>query len=107
MLNVNNVEVVYSDVILVLKGLSLTVNQGQIVALLGSNGAGKSTTLKAISGLLKAEEGEVTDGDISFDDERIDGRDPEEVVRMGIFQVMEGRRVFEDLTVEENLVCGG
>ncbi len=107
MLNVNNVEVVYSDVILVLKGLSMTVNQGQIVALLGSNGAGKSTTLKAISGLLKAEEGEVTDGDISFDDERIDGRDPEEVVRMGIFQVMEGRRVFEDLTVEENLVCGG
>ncbi|NIS73798.1 MAG: ATP-binding cassette domain-containing protein [Deltaproteobacteria bacterium] len=103
----NNIEVVYSDVILVLKGLSLCVEEGQIIALLGANGAGKSTTLKAISGLLKSEEGEVTDGDILFNDQRIDGKDPEEIVRMGIFQVMEGRRVFEDLNVEENLVCGG
>lgn len=107
MLTINNVEVVYSDVILVLKGLSLVVGEGQIVALLGANGAGKSTTLKAISGLLKAEEGEVTDGDITFGNLRIDGKDPEEIVRRGIFQVMEGRRVFEDLNVDENLVCGG
>jgi branched-chain amino acid transport system ATP-binding protein len=106
MLQVNNVEVIYSDVILVLKGLSLAVPQGRIVALLGANGAGKSTTLKAISGLLKSEEGEVTDGEILFGGERIDGKDPEEIVRRGIFQVMEGRRVFEDLTVEENLRCG-
>jgi branched-chain amino acid transport system ATP-binding protein len=106
MLQVNNIEVIYSDVILVLKGLSLVVPQGQIVALLGSNGAGKSTTLKAISGLLKTEEGEVTDGEILFEGEMINGRDPEEIVRRGIFQVMEGRRVFEDLTTEENLRCG-
>jgi branched-chain amino acid transport system ATP-binding protein len=105
-LKINNIEVVYSDVILVLKGLSMTVGEGQIIALLGANGAGKSTTLKAISGLLKSEEGEVTDGNILFYDERIDGKDPEEIVRKGIFQVMEGRRVFEDLNVEENLVCG-
>ncbi|MCL5965837.1 MAG: ABC transporter ATP-binding protein [Deltaproteobacteria bacterium] len=106
MLQVNNIEVIYSDVILVLKGLSLAVPEGRIVALLGANGAGKSTTLKAISGLLKSEEGEVTDGEILFGGERINGLDPEEVVRRGIFQVMEGRRVFEDLTVEENLRCG-
>jgi branched-chain amino acid transport system ATP-binding protein len=106
MLQVNNIEVIYSDVILVLKGLSLVVPRGQIVALLGSNGAGKSTTLKAISGLLKSEEGEVTDGEILLEGEKINGRDPEEIVRRGIFQVMEGRRVFEDLTVEENLRCG-
>ena len=107
MLALKNVEVIYDDVILVLKGLSLEVPQGKIVALLGSNGAGKSTTLKAISGLLHAEEGEVTDGAIELDGERIDGRAPEEIVRRGIFQVMEGRRVFEDLTVEENVVMGG
>ncbi len=106
MLKVNNVEVIYSDVILVLKGLSLVVPRGQIVALLGANGAGKSTTLKAISGLLKSEEGEVTDGEILFEGEQINGRDPEEIVRRGVFQVMEGRRVFEDLTVDENLRCG-
>jgi branched-chain amino acid transport system ATP-binding protein len=106
MLQVNNIEVIYSDVILVLKGLSLVVPRGQIVALLGSNGAGKSTTLKAISGLLKSEEGEVTDGEVLFEGEKINGKDPEEIVRRGIFQVMEGRRVFEDLTVEENLRCG-
>jgi branched-chain amino acid transport system ATP-binding protein len=107
MLNVKNVEVVYDDVILVLKGLSLTVPDGQIVALLGSNGAGKSTTLKAVSGLLAAEDGEVTDGAIEFQGERIDRLAPEEVVRRGIFQVMEGRRVFEDLSVDENIVMGG
>jgi len=106
MLNVNNIEVIYSDVILVLKGLSLVVPEGQIVALLGANGAGKSTTLKAISGLLKSEEGEVTDGEILFCGERIQGMDPENIVKRGIFQVIEGRRVFEDLTVEENLRCG-
>lgn len=106
MLRVNNIEVIYDDVILVLKGLSLSIAEGQIVALLGSNGAGKSTTLKAISGLLKSENGEVTDGDIQFVGERIDGLEPEQVVRRGIFQVMEGRRVFEDLTVDENILMG-
>src|SRR5438477_9376459 len=107
MLRLANVEVVYDDVILVLKGLSLEVPQGQIVALLGSNGAGKSTTLKAISGLLRAEEGEVTDGAIELGGERIEELPPEQIVRRGIFQVMEGRRVFEDLTVDENLTMGG
>jgi branched-chain amino acid transport system ATP-binding protein len=107
MLKINNIEVIYDDVILVLKGLSLEVPEGKIVALLGSNGAGKSTTLKAVSGLLKTEEGEVTDGNITFYGERIDQLPPEEVVRRGLFQVMEGRRVFEDLTVEENIVMGG
>jgi len=107
MLTLKNVEVIYDDVILVLKGLSLHVPKGKIVALLGSNGAGKSTTLKAISGLLEAEDGEVTDGAIELDGERIDRLSPEDVVRRGIFQVMEGRRVFEDLTVDENLVMGG
>ena len=107
MLKLTNVEVVYDDVILVLKGLSLEVPQGRIVALLGSNGAGKSTTLKAISGLLRAEDGEVTDGAIEFEGQRIDAIVPEEIVRRGIFQVMEGRRVFEDLTVEENMAMGG
>jgi branched-chain amino acid transport system ATP-binding protein len=105
LLSVNNIEVIYDDVILVLKGLSLQVEQGQIVALLGANGAGKSTTLKAISGLLKTEEGEVTDGTIEFDGEKINHLDAEQIVRRGIFQVMEGRRVFEDLTVRENLIA--
>src|SRR5207248_9306643 len=107
MLRLSNVEVIYDDVILVLKGLSLEVAEGKIVALLGSNGAGKSTTLKAISGLLRAEEGEVTDGAIEFAGERIDELAPEQIVRRGIFQVMEGRRVFEDLTVDENITMGG
>ena len=107
MLSLKNVEVIYDDVILVLKGLSLEVPDGKIVALLGSNGAGKSTTLKAISGLLHTEEGEVTDGAIEFRGERIDGIAPELIVRKGIFQVMEGRRVFDDLTVGENIVTGG
>jgi branched-chain amino acid transport system ATP-binding protein len=106
-LALKNVEVVYDDVILVLKGLSLEVPDGKIVALLGSNGAGKSTTLKAISGLLRAEEGEVTDGAIELDGERIDLLEPEVIVRRGVFQVMEGRRVFEDLTVDENIEMGG
>src|SRR5512136_1002953 len=107
MLKVNSIEVVYMNVIQVLRGVSLEVGDGKIVTLLGANGAGKTTTLKAISGLLKTEEGEVTDGSIIFYGERIDRLVPEEVVRKGIFQVMEGRRVFEDLTVEENIVMGG
>jgi len=106
LLTVENVEVVYNDVVLVLKGLSLTVEEGRITALLGSNGAGKSTTLKAISGLLRTEDGEVTDGVITYKGKQIHHTPPEKVVREGIFQVMEGRRIFEDLTVEENLRCG-
>lgn len=106
MLEANNVEVIYNQVILVLKGLSLKVHEGQIVTVLGNNGAGKSTTLKAISGLLKSENGKVTDGSITFMGERIDKIDPEKIVRKGIFQVMEGRKAFEDLTVEENLLVG-
>jgi len=107
LLVVNNIEVIYHNVVLVLKGMSLQVNDGQIITVLGNNGAGKTTTLKAISGLLKSEDGNVTDGSISFMGQRIDRKYPEDIVRMGIFQVMEGRRVFEDLTVEENLIAGG
>jgi branched-chain amino acid transport system ATP-binding protein len=106
MLRINNAEVIYSDVILVLKGVSLEAPEGKIVALLGANGAGKTTTLKAVSGVLRTELGEVTDGSIEFDGKRIDRMDPEEIVRMGIVQVMEGRRLFEHLTVEENLLVG-
>ena len=106
LLTVSNIEVVYNDVILVLRGLSLAVPKGEIVALLGANGAGKSTTLKAISGLLKTEEGEVTRGEITFEGERIDGIDPDRIVRRGIFQVMEGRRIVADMTVIENLRLG-
>jgi branched-chain amino acid transport system ATP-binding protein len=106
MLRLNNIEVIYSDVILVLKGVSLEVAPGKIVALLGANGAGKTTTLKAISGILRTEEGEVTDGSIEFEGRRIDRLDPEEIVRLGIVQVMEGHRLFEHLTVEENLLVG-
>jgi branched-chain amino acid transport system ATP-binding protein len=102
----NNVEVMYDRVILVLKGLSMVVPEGKIVALLGSNGAGKSTTLKAISGLLRTEEGEVTDGSIELGGRRIDRQDAADLVRLGIFHVLEGRRVFEHLTVEENLRSG-
>jgi len=105
-LQLNNVEVIYNDVILVLKGLSLRVEEGSIAALLGTNGAGKSTTLKAISGLLHPEDGEVTDGSVELFGERIDRLAAEEIVRRGIFQVMEGRRVFEHLDVEENLLAG-
>ncbi len=106
LLKVDNIEVVYDRVILVLKGVSLEVPEGGIVALLGANGAGKSTTLKAISNILRAERGEVTDGRVEFRGERIDGRNPDELVHMGIVQVMEGRRLFEHLTVEENLRTG-
>jgi branched-chain amino acid transport system ATP-binding protein len=107
LLILNNIEVIYNDVILVLKGLSIEVKQGHIVALLGANGAGKSTTLKAISGLLKPEDGAVTDGTIVFDGNEIQNREPAMIVRRGIFQVMEGRRIFEHLSVEENLRAGG
>lgn len=106
MLRLNNIEVIYSDVILVLKGVSLEVPERKIVALLGANGAGKTTALKAISGVLRTELGEVTDGSIEFDTRRIDRMDPEEIVKLGIVQVMEGRRLFEHLTVEENLLVG-
>src|SRR6266480_7646131 len=102
LLSVRNIEVVYDKVILVLRGLSLDVPKGAIVALLGANGAGKSTTLKAISGLLKTEDGEVTRGEIMFDGERINGIDPDKIVRRGIFQVMEGRRIIADMTSLEN-----
>ena len=97
-LELNNIEVIYNNVILVLKGLSLTVEEGAIVSLLGSNGAGKSTTLKAISGLLHIEDGRVTRGSISLDGERIHDNDPEEIAGMGIIQVIEGRRLFAHLT---------
>jgi branched-chain amino acid transport system ATP-binding protein len=107
MLTVNNIEVVYSNVILVLKGVSLQVPGGKIVALLGANGAGKSTSLKAISGLLKPELGEVTRGSIVFDNEHIENGDPRRAVLMGIIQVMEGRKIFEHLTLEDNLIIGG
>jgi branched-chain amino acid transport system ATP-binding protein len=106
LLAVNNIEVIYDHVILVLKGVSLAVPEGGIVALLGANGAGKSTTLKAISGLLRTERGDVSKGSIEFLGEAIKRKDPSEVVRRGIVQVMEGRHVFEHLTVEENLLTG-
>ena len=106
MLLVKNIEVAYMKVIQVLRGVSLEVHEGKIVALLGANGAGKTTTLKAISGMLKTEEGEVTDGSIEFDGKRIDGYGPEVIAAMGISQAMEGRRVLEHLSVEENLLVG-
>ena len=105
-LSVNNIEVIYDHVILVLKGVSLEVPQGKIVALLGANGAGKTTTLKAISNLLRAERGDVTKGSIEFEGRRVDRLTPNELVRSGICQVMEGRHCFEHLTVEENLLTG-
>lgn len=105
-LEVNNLEVIYNNVSLVLKGLSLKVDQAATVALLGSNGAGKSTTLKAISGFLPLEDGDITDGRVTYQGRSLAGLAPHKIVRQGIFQVMEGRRIFEDLTVEENLVCG-
>lgn len=105
-LKLNNIEVMYHEVILVLKGVSIDVPHGGIVALLGANGAGKSTTLKSISGLLKHEDGEVTDGSIEFMGEKIHHLHAEEIAKRGIFQIIEGRRVFEHLTVEENLKVG-
>ncbi|HUW10304.1 MAG TPA: ABC transporter ATP-binding protein [Anaerolineae bacterium] len=107
MLALNNIEVVYSDVIQVLRGVSMQVPDGKIVSLLGANGAGKSTTLKAISGLLRAQQGEVTRGSVEFDGQRIDRLSPEKIVQLGIVQVLEGRRLFRHLTVEENLLLGG
>src|SRR5207249_10885642 len=106
MLALNNVEVMYDKVILVLKGLSLEVPEGRIVALLGANGAGKSTTLKAISGLLRPEEGEVTEGSVELDGVRLDRLDPSEIARRVVFHVLEGRRAFEHPTVAENPLAG-
>ncbi len=106
MLTLNNIEVSYLNVIRVLHGVSLKVDDGSIVALLGANGAGKSTTLKAISGLLHVEEGEVTDGSIEWNKERIDKKSAEEIGKLGIIQALEGRRVFEHLSAEENLLVG-
>ncbi len=106
MLQVNNIEVFYMGVIQVLRGVSLEVGEGKIIALLGANGAGKTTVLKAVSGLLKTEEGEVTDGTIVFNKQRIDRWNPEDIAALGISQVMEGRRVLEHLSVEENLLVG-
>ena len=106
LLQINNISVVYSDVIQVLKGVSLSLPEGQIVSLLGSNGAGKTTTLKAISGLLKPENGEVTDGAITFNGINIQNQPPEAITRLGIIQVLEGRQPFKYLTIEENLRVG-
>ena len=105
LLEIDNIEVVYNKSVQVLRGLSLRVPEGAIVALLGSNGAGKSTTLKSISGLLTLEDGEVTAGEVRFRGKDVKGVPPEKLVRNGLFHVMEGRRVFEDLTVEENLIA--
>ncbi len=105
-LNINNIEVIYDHVILVLKGVSLQVEQGKIVALLGANGAGKTTTLKAISNLLRAERGDVTKGSIEFQGVRIDQMTPSDLVKRGVIQVMEGRHCFQHLSVEENLLTG-
>jgi branched-chain amino acid transport system ATP-binding protein len=106
-LEIANLEVVYNDVILVLRGLSIEVPDGQIVALLGANGAGKTTTLRAVSGLLLNHSGEITKGAITYNGEVLNGKSPSDIVNAGITQVMEGRRVFGELTVDENLVCGG
>ena len=106
LLEVNNIEVIYNHVILVLKGVSLSVPKGGITALLGGNGAGKSTTLKSISGLLKSERGDVTKGSVVYRGENLAGKNPADLVKTGIIQVMEGRHCFEHLTVEENLLTG-
>ena len=106
MLNLNNVEVIYDGVILVLKGVSISCGEGQITTLLGANGAGKTTTLKAISGLLRSERGDITKGSVELAGRRIDHLRPHQVVQGGIVQVFEGRRVFEHLTTEENLIAG-
>ena len=106
LLELNNISVVYSDVIQVLKGVSLKVQRGRIISLLGSNGAGKTTTLKAVSGLLKPENGKVTDGNIVYDGNHVQNLSPEEITRFGIIQVLEGRQPFKYLTIEENLRVG-
>ena len=107
MLVLNNIEVTYSEVILVLKGVSLNVPKGGIVAIMGANGAGKTTTLKAISGLLYVEQGKLTHGSIEFDGTRIDKMNPQDLTKFGIVQILEGRQVFENLTAEENLKVAG
>src|SRR6056297_4276259 len=106
LLEVNNIEVIYNHVILVLKGVSLKVPKGGITALLGGNGAGKTTTLKAVSNLLQSERGEVTKGTIVYRGERVQDLNPSDLVKKGVIQVMEGRHCFEHLTVEENLLTG-
>ena len=106
MLTVENLEVVYNDVVLVLRGISLEVGDGQIVALLGANGAGKTTTMRAVTGLLDVHEGDVTKGSVHFDGEDVTHVDPSARVKKGISQVMEGRRIFAELTVDENLTAG-
>ena len=105
-MRLNNVEVVYSDVIQVLRGVSLEVPDGKMVALLGANGAGKTTALRAVSGLLRSQDGEVTRGSVEYEGRRIDRLPPEEIVQLGMVQVLEGRRLFRHLTVEENLLVG-
>jgi branched-chain amino acid transport system ATP-binding protein len=107
MLEIANLEVVYNDIILVLRGLSIEVRDGQIVALLGANGAGKTTTLRAITGLLDVHDGDITKGSITFDGDRIDKSDPARIVRSGITQVLEGRRIFVEMSVDDNLRAGG
>ena len=106
MLAMSNIEVVYNDVILVLRGISLEVPDGSIVALLGANGAGKTTTLRGISGLLDIHDGDVTKGEVTFNGTRIDQQAPADIVKMGVVQVLEGRRIFAELTVDENLRAG-
>lgn len=107
MLQINNIEVMYNNVVLVLRGISLEAKEGKITTVLGANGAGKTTTLKAISGLLRPERGDITRGNITFAGERIDNLAGFEIVKKGIVQVFEGRRVFVNLTVDENLIAGG
>jgi len=106
MLEVANLEVVYNDVVLVLRGLSLEVRDGQIVALLGANGAGKTTTLRAVTGLLDVHDGDITKGSVTYNDQEIHHKDASQIVRSGIAQVMEGRRVFAEMSVEDNLRTG-
>jgi branched-chain amino acid transport system ATP-binding protein len=106
MLEVQNIEVVYEKVILVVKGVSIAVSDGAIVTLLGANGAGKSTVLKSISGLLKAENGSITRGTIKMNDVRIEKKDPEEIIKMGIIQILEGRKIFKNCTLYENIIVG-
>src|SRR5688572_27031735 len=105
-LAVRNLEVVYQDVVLVLRGVSLELPRGEIVAILGANGAGKTTLLRAVTGLLGVHRGRITKGSVELDGARIDGRDPAAIVRSGVAQVMEGRRIFAELTVDENLRAG-
>ncbi len=107
MLQINNIEVMYNNVVLVLRGISLEAKEGKITTVLGANGAGKTTTLKAISGLLRPERGAITKGNITFGGERIDHLAGFEIVKKGVVQVFEGRRVFVNLTVDENLIAGG